>query len=304
MNFWKSLNKPIIGLAPMDGVTDFPMREVYSKIAKPDVLFTEFVSAEGLLKNSERLLKTLHFTDIERPIVAQLFGQTPSAFYEATKLLVFLKFDGIDINMGCPARKVLSKMAGGALIGNYDMSEKIINSCLKAANHIPVSVKTRISNTNWYKFLSGFDLSAVCLHGRYLKQGLSGDVDWIEVGKAALILKKNDLIVLGNGGIKSLSDAREKCSNYFLDGILIGRQALGNPWLFIDSSPSKKEVLDAIINHAELAWSFYGERGYPMAIKHFGWYSKGFDKAKELRLKLIKTRTLDETKEVIRSFCD
>lgn len=304
MNFWKNLKKPIFGLSPMDGVTDFPMREIYSKIAKPDVLYTEFVSVEGLVKDRSRFVKPLTYSISQRPIVAQLFGQSPASFAEAVKIVIDLGFDGVDINMGCPAKKVVLKNAGGALIGNYDLSDKIIRSCLNAAKNFPVSIKTRILDNKWYEFLSNYNLSAVCLHGRFLKQGLCGIVNWDEIKKASGILKRNDVIVLGNGGLLNRTDAILKINTYNLDGVLFGRNSLGNPWIFNDQGFSNKDIFDAIMEHANIAWNFFGERGYVTVAKHFGWYCKNFKGAKNLRQKLILTRSFAQTQKLIMDYYD
>lgn len=313
MSFWEKLSKPIIGLAPMDGVTDYPMRETFAKISKPDVLYTEFVSAEGLVRNKDKFLKVLTFSSCQRPIVAQLFGENPESFYKASKLLMEMKFDGIDINMGCPAKKVLLRNAGAALINNYDLAGKIVLAVKKAigeyCSFVPISIKTRVVkdselNNLWFSYLSDLPISAVCIHGRPLSQGLTGDVNWERIGISAKILKPKSIIVLGNGGISNYNDAIDYSDKYCLDGVLIGKSALGNPWIFNNIAPTKKQILNAIIDHARLAYDFYGEKGYVKVVKHLGWYSKKFAKAKDLRSKLLLTRTLSQTVEVIKDFDD
>ncbi|MCL5090532.1 MAG: tRNA-dihydrouridine synthase [Patescibacteria group bacterium] len=131
-NFWQKLKKPLVGLAPMDGVTDYPMRQIQVSVAKPNVLYTEFVSAEGFIRNSKAFSQKLYFQENERPIIAQIFGYTPEAFAETINQIIEMDFDGIDLNMGCPARKVLGKGGGGALIGNYKLAGKIIEKSLEA----------------------------------------------------------------------------------------------------------------------------------------------------------------------------
>jgi len=308
-NFWQKLEKPIIGLAPMDGVTDEPMRQIQCSIAKPDVIFTEFISAEGFCKRPERFTKKLAFKDNEKPIIVQVFGYTPEAFYQVVGELCHLGFSGIDLNMGCPAKSVLQRGGGAALIGNYRLVENIINDCLKgikdSGQRIPLSIKTRISGNrsetkDWFSFLSKFPLAEVTVHGRKLKQENSGPVNWEEIGIAARILKAKNILCLGNGGLKSLSEAREKCQRYNLDGILIGQAALGNPWVFReDFQPTKNEVLTTILKHAELAWDFYGQKGYSTVLKHFGWYPRGFKGYKELKRKLLSTKNFEQTASVI-----
>src|SRR3990167_2352502 len=164
--FWGKLKKPIIGLAPMDGVTDAPMRFITAKYGKPDVIFTEFVSADGVKHGAKRLLRDFKFDEIERPVVAQLFGGDSEAFYEVTKLIVKMGFDGVDINMGCPARKVAGRGEGAGLIKDPDLAAKIIAAVKKGVDgKIPVSVKTRIgydkADPSWWSFLASKDLAAV-----------------------------------------------------------------------------------------------------------------------------------------------
>lgn len=308
-NLFAKLKKPIVGLSPMDGITDYPMRTLQAEIAKPDVMFTEFVSVEGLEKKPERFLKQLRYSEKERPIIAQVFGATPSAFSNALKIVIELGFDGVDINMGCPDRAVVKKGAGGALIGNYSLSGEIINSCFQAISeskrNIPLSVKTRIGKTNkdsikWIQHLSSFPLAAITIHGRRLSQGVAGEVNWQDIKDVSEIVKKKEIILLGNGGIKSIQEARIKCSENNLDGVLIGQAALGNPWIFRkDYQPNQEEILQTILKHARLAWDFYGEKGFVMVLKHFGWYSKNFPNSKKLRVALLKTRNYDKVEKVI-----
>lgn len=296
----------------MDGITDEPARQIQSLVAKPDVLFTEFVSAEGFIRKPEAFKKILAFEESERPIVAQVFGYTPEAISEAIKIISEMGFDGIDINMGCPAKKILIKGGGAALIGNYKLVDEILikafHTIKDSKNNIPLSVKTRIGQKSsiveeWAEFLSNYPLSAITIHGRLLSQSLSGEVCWNEIKKAAKIAKEKNIIILGNGGIKSLKEARQKAEAYSLDGILIGRAALGNPWVFKEEyNPTRKELFEIIKKHAEIAESFYGEKGFNKVLKHFSWYPKGFDNCKQLKLKLLKTTNSLEVGEVLNQF--
>lgn len=309
VNFWQKLKKPVIGLCPMDGVTDEPMRQIQSQIAKPDVVYTEFISVEGYCKKPENFQRKLTFKENERPIIVQLFGFTPECFLKTIIKIIGLGFNGIDVNMGCPAKSVVLRGGGAALIGNYEVSEKIIIKCLEAISAtgrtVPLSVKTRIgcrgvSTKEWISFLSKFSLSEVTVHGRPLRQGNSGPVNWEQIIIAKEILKEKGIICLGNGGIKSLREAILKSQNYGLDGVLIGQAALGNPWVFKKSyRPTKEEVLLTIIKHGELAWNFYGEKGYPCVLKHFGRYPRGFKKCKKVKKMLLQTRNLEQLREVI-----
>jgi len=313
-NFWQKLKKPILGLSPMDGVTDEPMRQIQVSIAKPDVLYTEFVSAEGFIRKPNVFKKTLYFKENERPIVAQVFGSEAEAFYEAILQISEMGFDGIDLNMGCPAKNILGKGGGGALIGNFFLVEKIINESLeaikKSGKNISLSIKTRIGQKEivtkeWFTFLSQFSIDEVTIHGRLLSQGHSGEVFWEEIQKAAEILHSKNILCLGNGGIKKISEAKEKSKKFGLDGVLIGQAALGNPWIFKENyQVSKNEILETIVNHAREAAEFYPENRFVTVLKHFGWYPKGFENCVKLKIELLQTRNFSQVKEVISRFKD
>lgn len=311
-NFWKILNRPIIGLAPMDGVTDEPMRQIQCLIAKPNVLYTEFISVEGFIRNPKAFEKTLFFKENERPIIVQVFGYTPKLFYEAVVKISEMNFDGIDINMGCPAKSVLQKGGGGDLIENYPLAEKIITSSLQAIKdskkQIPLSIKTRIGKSkivtkDWVSFFSKFPLSEVTLHGRLLKQGRSGEVNWNEIKSASEILHANHIACLGNGGIKSLTEAKEKAQQYGIDGVLVGQAALGNPWFFKeDYTPSVEEILKTIIKHCQLVEEFYPPEKFVTVLKHLGWYPRGFPNCIKLKVELLKSKNLNQVIEKVREF--
>lgn len=311
-DFWHQLSQPIIGLAPMDGVTDEPARQIQCLVAKPDMMYTEFVSVEGFARNPDHFKKTLFFQDNERPIVTQLFGYTPKLFFEAILKINEMNFDGIDINMGCPAKSVLERGGGGALIGNYDLAAKIIESSIsaikKSKKSTPLSIKTRIGNkeiqtSQWISFLGDFPISEITVHGRLLKQGNSGAVLWDEIQKAAEIAHNQGIICLGNGGIKSLSEARQKSTKYGLDGVLIGQAALGNPWVFKeDYVPLREEIFQIIIEHSRLVENFYPKERFVTVLKHLGWYPKGFPNCIKLKVELLKARNHTQVVEIIKKF--
>lgn len=310
-NFWSELKKPIIGLAPMDGVTDHPMRQIQVSVSKPDVMYAEFVSVEGFIRNPKAFERKLFFKENERPLVVQLFGYTPSAFSETITGLAKYRFDGIDLNMGCPAKSVLQKGGGGALIGNYTLAEKIIKSSInaisKSKQKIPLSVKTRIGKEkpiteDWFSFLSSFPLVEVTVHGRMLKQGNSGPVDWDEIEKASNILKSKNIIVLGNGGVKSVNEANLMSKKYDLDGILIAQAACGNPWVFSGQTPTKEQILQIILKHTKLVSNFYDRRGFVTILKHLSWYPKRFPNNKKLKVELLKAKNLNNVLAALNSF--
>jgi len=296
----------------MDGITDEPMRQIQVFVAKPDVLFTEFISAEGFVRNPQAFEKTLTFQENERPIIAQIFGYTPEAFFETILKIANMGFDGIDINMGCPARKIAGRGGGAGLIGYYRSAGKIIEQSLSAIEKTEtkpsLSVKTRIdpetkATQDWISFLTQFPLAEITIHGRTVKQGVSGPVNWEEIKLAADICRAKGIISLGNGGIKSAKEGREATKKYGLDGVLIGQAALGNPWAFKDNyQPTKEEILKTILKHAKLVAEFYPPERFTILYKHFGWYPKGLPNSKKLKIELMKTKNLAEVSEAITRF--
>jgi len=310
-NFWQDLKKPIIGLSPMDGVTNEPMRQIQVSIAKPDVFYTEFVQVEGYSRKPKVFQNILAFKKNEHPIVTQVVGCTPNDFAKSIKEIMEMGFDGIDINMGCPNKDVVQRGAGGALIGNFKLAEEIIKIALETIdNKLPLSVKTRIGldkpiTEEWISFLSQFPLQEITIHGRLVKQFHSGPVNWEEIGKGSEILKKKNIICLGNGGIKNRKQGEEKSKEYNLDGVLIGQAAIGNPWVFREdylSRASKEEILETILKHGKIANDFFGEKRYATVLKHYAKYPKGFKYCKGLRMNLLKTRSFEEAKKVIEEF--
>jgi len=214
--------------------------------------------------------------------------------------------------MGCPAKSVIQKGGGGDLIENYSLAEKIILSSLRAIKdsklNIALSVKTRIGKNKiitekWVSFLSEFPVAEVTVHGRLLNQKRSGEVNWGEIQKASQILKKKNIICLGNGGIKSIKEGASLSIKYGLDGVLIGQAALGNPWVFKeDYKALKEEILDTILKHAKLVEDFYDKDRFVTVRKHFGWYPKGFPNCIKLKTELLKTNNYHEVKSVLDKF--
>lgn len=297
----------------MDGVTDEPTRQIQCSIAKPSVIYTEFVSVEGFFRNPKAFAQKLAFQENQRPIVVQFFGYTPEIFFEAiSQVLETYKFDGIDINMGCPAKSVIQKGGGGELIGNYPLVEKIITKSLlaieKSKKSLPLSVKTRIGKNKpiteeWIKFLTSFPLSELTVHGRILKQSNSGPVNWEEIKKGGEIAKKKKIIYLGNGGIKSYQEAVQKTKNYSTDGVLIGQAAFGNPWVFKENyQPKIQEILQTIIGHCRLVEKFYSPQKFSLVYKYLSWYPKEFPYSTRLKTELLKCKNTQEVVETIDKF--
>ncbi len=311
--FWSKLDKPIIGLSPMDGVTDAAMRFITKKYGNPAMMYTEFTSAEGVARGVERLMRDFRYDESERPIVAQIFGSDPEAFYVTAKKVVELGFDGVDINMGCPAKSVAERGAGAALIINPELAGKIIKAVHRGVEgSIPVSIKTRVGYDKlvaeeWIGFLLGFDLAAIALHGRTLKQLYQGRADWEEIGRAAAVVKKSGkrTVFLGSGDIKDIADLRFKISHFGCDGGLIGRGAMGNPRIFdishctFDIEEEKKDKLKIAVEHARKFEELFPRESFLPMRKHLAHYAKGFEGASELRQKLVLANSADEVEKIL-----
>lgn len=360
MSFWKKLRKPIIGMAPMDGITDASFRHMVCKYSRPSVVFTEFTNVEGLARGATEMLKSFIYEEKERPIVAQIFGVEAESFYKAAVMLCAMGFDGIDINMGCPASKVAVKGAGAGLIQNSELAKKLVGEvrrgildwsegispeaagvhpdiiseigkmmrdgrvpdtadCIgrrgggrqgRAARNggrmAAISVKTRIGyNSNiaekWVAELIKAGSDCICMHGRTLKQGYHGEADWDALRGAARICREAGVLFLGNGDVASMEDALEKIEKYEVDGVLVGRALMGNPWFFGGKEPDVKMRLKAAKEHAKY-FAKLGDRPFHNIRKHLAWYIKGFEGAKELRMELMKVENYEDVEKIIDKF--
>ncbi len=334
--FWDTLPRPIVGLSPMDGVTDTAMRYISKKYGQPAVMMTEFTSVEGVRAGALKLMDDFRYDQSQRPIVAQVFGADPQAFYQTAIVVCALGFDGIDINMGCPAKKVEERGAGAALIQNPKLAGQIIQavkrglqdwqegisfegagvhpniiSYLESLSNpprklIPISIKTRIGYDKplaqeWAEHLIEFEPATITMHGRTLEQLYSGVADWDQIGQAAKVVKATDILFLGNGDVKSLTEAKKKTKAYSLDGVLIGRAAQGNPWVFTGKQASPKEKLEVALEHTQKYVEFFPHRPFFPVRKHLAWYAHGFPSASQVRQRLVMTNNLTEVQAIIGS---
>lgn len=315
-NFWKDLKKPILIQAPMEDVTDTVFRQIIAKCGAPDVFFTEFTNVEGMCsRGKDKVGKRLIFTDIERPIVAQLWGTTPSKFLETAKLIKEMGFNGIDINMGCPQKAVIKKGACGGLINNPSLAKEIILAVREGAGGLPVSVKTRIGVKNiqtekWMGFLLKLNLDAITVHGRTVAEMSDVPCHWDEIGKAVKL--KNEMkvktLIIGNGDIKSRDEAMEKTKKYGLDGIMIGRGIFNNLWIFnknSDKTPSEipfEEKLKLLIEHVKLFDKTWGKtKNFSIMKKFYKIYTHNKPDAVSIRTELMKLKTASETLNFLKS---
>jgi tRNA-dihydrouridine synthase len=323
----------------MDGVTDAAFRTVTARIGKPDLIVTEFTSAEGISAGALRLLDDFEYSEIERPVVAQLFGADPAAFFTASVVASALGFDGIDINMGCPAKNVTQHGAGAALIrdparaleivrqskagtrawnesrniDDFDVSAPIkaeiarrraLLTSLPDSEELPVSVKTRIGYDSvvigpWTSELLTSEPAALTVHGRTLKQLYGGQADWEAIREAASLIRQTETKALGNGDVPSRAAALEKCAEYGVDGVLIGRATFGNPWLFIEHEATLTERLQMALEHSRIFAGIFPPQAFVRMRKHLLDYIKGFEGAKEIRIKLMKVSSLEEVEAIL-----
>jgi len=313
MHIWENLPKPFFVLAPMDDVTDTVFRRVIAKCAAPDLFFTEFVSVDGLQSaGREKLLKKLQFTDLEKPIIAQIWGRDPENYYKTAKELVEMGFAGIDINLGCPDKTVIKNGCCIALINNRGLTGEIIQAVKEGSGtSLPISVKTRLGlkevDLTWPEFLLKQTLNMLTIHGR--TAGQLGDVpaNWNMIGeieKMRTSLAPSTLIV-GNGDVKNRNQALELAKKYNLDGIMIGRGVFQDPFAFANQSPwgsyTKEQRINMYKKHVELFAATWknGERGIHTLNKFCKIYINGFDGAKEFREKLMHANSTDELLDLL-----
>ncbi len=315
-SFWQNLHKPFFVLAPMEDVTDTVFRQIIMQLGKPDVFFTEFTNIDGLLspKGVTHVIQRLQYTEIERPLVAQIWGTDPAKFYKAAQLLVEMKFDGIDINMGCPDKSVLKKGAGGGCIKDPTHAQEIIQATQEGAGNLPVSVKTRIGfktidTENWIWNLLEENLDALTVHGRTVAELSEVPAHWDEIGKVVALKNamKKETLIIGNGDVKSLAEAKEKVTTYGVDGVMIATGIFQNPWLFnANLDPEKVTVQQRIAvlrEHVQLFEQTWGtQKNFQILKKYFKIYISHFDGAQELRTKLMETNNGEEVQNIIDNY--
>jgi nifR3 family TIM-barrel protein len=313
-NFWDTLPKPIMVLAPMEDVTDAAFRCLIARTAKPPVMYTEFTSADGLVLAPEKaqplLRKKLMFSESERPIVAQLFSAYPERIEKAARMVQEMGFDGIDINMGCPVNDVVQTGCGAAMIKNPALAREIMRAAKSGAPDIPLSVKTRIGYDTetldtWLPELLAEEPAAVILHLRTRKEMSAVPAHWELMPRAVQIRNnlKSKTLILGNGDIVDMADAHTKVAASGCDGAMLGRAIYGNPWLFAAANNpehrrgavTRQEKILALIEHLKLFEELLGDTtNYSTMKKHFKAYISGWDHAKDLRVRLMETTSTNE----------
>lgn len=391
-NFWTILPRPIFGLSPMDGVTNAAFRYVTARVGTPDITYTEFVPVEGLTHGAVRLLDDFRYDDIERPIIAQIYGSNPQTFYAAAHLVCALGFDGIDINMGCPAKNVAHRGAGAGLIRTPNIAQAIVratrqgvadwcagqplsdaglpevivkacaairatqrahllshrtkeNATLRAEDSerdakfpIPVSVKTRIGYSandidTWIPALLEVAPAALAVHGRTLTQLYRGHADWDAIARVVELARPHGVPVLGNGDVLHTAEAWQRIAQTGVDGVLIGRGAMGNPWMFsalraerekrtqptaqnsgahhviqhtefCDVSPNFPSVLTRIttlLDHAEQLLRLHPPKAFHQIKRLVKPYTLGLPDVQAARDALVRAKTPEEFLSIARA---
>lgn len=321
-NFWlKIKDRPFFCLAPMIDVTDSAFRAMFAKYGKPDILWTEFVAADGLCsRGKEKLVHMLEYSEAERPIVAQIFGAHPENIFTASAMIAEMGFDGIDINMGCPDRSVLKQGAGAALIRTPNLAREVIRAALdgvaSVGKKIPVSVKTRtgfnrVELEEWIPELIKENISALTIHGRTKKEMSAVPARWGDIARVVEMVKDHNLknnkniLVIGNGDVKDIADGFAKAKESGVDGIMIGRGAFGKPWLFNKEGavPTLEERMKILLEHTKLFEEKLGNnKNFSVMKKHYKAYVNGFDGAHELRVRLMEANNYTEIESIILDF--
>lgn len=329
----------------MEDVTDAAFRRLIARKGKPHVFFSEFTSADGLalapVEGQRALRKKLLFSAEERPIVAQLFSAYPERMEVAAAIVAGLGFDGIDINMGCPDRAIEKGRCGAAMIKYPDLAREIIRAAKRGVWRsdlhkrsdldkigIPISVKTRIGYARdeidtWIPTLLAENLAALTVHLRTRNEMSDVPANWEHMPRIVALRDRlsPETLIIGNGDVRDIADARAKAAQTGCDGVMLGRAIYGNPWLFSEQlckpglhnlyvqarlaqwHRSPREKIGALMEHLQLFDELMSDTtNYAVMKKHFKAYISGWDNAKELRMRLMETTAIQEAIDLLYTF--
>ncbi len=314
-DFWTKLPKPIIALAPMAGVTDMAFRQLCKSFGA-DVIYTEFASSYALVYQNQKTSEMLKFSKSEKPIVCQIFGNNPEFFYKSAAILATLGFDGIDINFGCPAYKVVKSGGGVSLMLKSNLCAELAQAVCEGSR-LPVSIKLRASIKNKItnktitaveviEKISSIPVSAIMLHARSYEKPFDGELQ-LDIFKEVRRLWPK--ILLFNGGLNTPEIVQQIIKETQADGVGIARGALGQPWFFKQikdclttnnfTDYAWPDIKKTILQHAQLAFQHKGDYGLIELRKHLAWYIKGFPGASNLRSQLVQIKTLSEIIKIL-----
>ncbi len=364
MSFWNEIPKPIVGLSPMDGVTDASFRYIAATVGRPDVMLTEFVSVDTAAFAPESLLRDFTYSEVERPIAAQIYGHTPEAFYRVAHIVCEMGFDGLDINMGCPAKKVAAKGSGAGLIQTPALAREIVRAArqgicdwaagqtladigvdteflarIRSANRlrcgaampaerreIPISVKTRIGYEavvveDWIKNLLEERPAVISIHGRTLMQQYRGSADWSAIARAVEVARGSGTLILGNGDLRSLADVYRRVTETGVDGVLLGRAAQGNPWIFRGNLELKEAVrsvsadavppppivdlderLKVLLAHCRHFAAWREPHVFIAMRKQLASYIRAVPRAADMRYRMVRVNALEDVERCLEDY--
>lgn len=308
----------------MEDVTDVSFRQMFAKHGRyrdahgnlrgPDVLWTEFTSADGLLKGGwQRLKHQLAYAEDERPIVVQLFSAHPDRMMQAAKLCRLLGFDGIDINMGCPSSTVCDNGCGCGMIQTPNLAQEVIRAAQRGAESLPVSVKTRTGFNQseletWVPNLLEAEPAVLTMHGRTRDEMSKVPTDWGEIARTVEIRDEmeSETLIVGNGDIDSLEIGERKAEEFGVEGIMVGRGAFGNPWFFNPDinrdELSVEERLSVMVEHTKAFDELLPEQHFALMRKHFKAYTHGLPAANSLRDNLMQTQSSAEVERIVSDY--
>ena len=307
-NFWQQIKKPILALAPMAGFSDSAFRQIVGKY-KADVVYSEMASVTALFYNKQATLDLLKFNKRkEKNYIVQLFGSNPEHFAVAAQIVTKeIKPQGIDINFGCPVGKIIKQGAGAELMSDLTKAHEVI-AAVCANTNLPVSVKIRtksgeVGALDFLKSISDLPVAAVMIHGRSLKQGFIGEIDYDLIKEARNYFKG---IIIANGGVNNLEQANKTLELTKADGLGLARGVLGRPWLFLEIKNHKiinldiKGISKIILRQAKLCEKIKGKSAMIELRKHLCWYVQGLSGASAYRTKMVKVETYQDIKNIFK----